>query len=287
MCIRDRFKNVLCFGSLNPDLVYFIEKLPSPGGDIQSKKYFIRPGGTAINCAENIAMWKINTAVRGNSIGNDELGNYLVEHLNNLEIVHKDIIKDNTITPTCSIYIDESGERTIISSGYEKSNWSNLNNIQTYDSLLIDRYSIKYVKEELKKVKQNNDIFLTQAGYEEEIDYEIDFLVVSKNEIEVREANEILERGMTKWILLTSSNLPARLLSSDGVLEIVPPDFKTINATGAGDATAAYISAFGIEDVIDSVKKACAAGAIVAGTNDKPSLKMIDEISKLVEINPR
>ena len=225
--------------------------------------------------------------VRGNSIGNDELGNYLVEHLNNLEIVHKDIIKDNTITPTCSIYIDESGERTIISSGYEKSNWSNLNNIQTYDSLLIDRYSIKYVKEELKKVKQNNDIFLTQAGYEEEIDYEIDFLVVSKNEIEVREANEILERGMAKWILLTSSNLPARLLSSDGVLEIVPPDFKTINATGAGDATAAYISAFGIEDVIDSVKKACAAGAIVAGTNDKPSLKMIDEISKLVEINPR
>ena len=92
---------------------------------------------------------------------------------------------------------------------------------------------------------------------------------------------------MAKWILLTSSNLPARLLSTDGVLEIVPPDFKTINATGAGDATAAYISAFGIDDVVDSVKKACAAGAIVAGTNDKPSLKMIDEISKLVEINPR
>ena len=281
------FKNVLCFGSLNPDLVYFIDKLPIPGGDIQSKKYFIRPGGTAINCAENIAMWDINTAVRGNSIGNDELGAFLIKHLNNLEIVHKDVIKDSTTTPTCSIYIDESGERTIISSGYEENNWSNLNNIQDYDSLLIDRYSIKYVKEELKKVKKDNNIFLTQAGYEEEINYEVDFLVVSKNEIEVKEANEILEKGLAKWILLTSSNLPARLLSIDGVLEIVPPDFKTINATGAGDATAAYISAFGIKDVVDSVKKACAAGAIVAGTNDKPNLKMIDEISKLVEINPR
>tara|TARA_B100001109_G_scaffold10790_1_gene8103 strand:- start:9288 stop:10139 length:852 start_codon:yes stop_codon:yes gene_type:complete len=281
------FKNVLCFGSLNPDLVYFIDKLPIPGGDIQSKKYFIRPGGTAINCAENIAMWDINTAVRGNSVGNDELGTFLIEHLNNLEIVHKDVIKDSTTTPTCSIYIDESGERTIISSGYEENNWSNLNNIQDYDSLLIDRYSIKYVKEELKKVKKDNNIFLTQAGYEEEINYEVDFLVVSKNEIEVKEANEILEKGLAKWILLTSSNLPARLLSIDGVLEIVPPDFKTINATGAGDATAAYISAFGIKDVVDSVKKACAAGAIVAGTNDKPNLKMIDEISKLVEINPR
>ena len=281
------FKNVLCFGSLNPDLVYFIDKLPIPGGDIQSKKYFIRPGGTAINCAENIAMWDINTAVRGNSVGNDELGTFLIEHLNNLEIVHKDVIKDSTTTPTCSIYIDESGERTIISSGYEENNWSNLNNIQDYDSLLIDRYSIKYVKEELKKVKKDNNIFLTQAGYEEEINYEVDFLVVSKNEIEVKKANEILEKGLAKWILLTSSNLPARLLSIDGVLEIVPPDFKTINATGAGDATAAYISAFGIKDVVDSVKKACAAGAIVAGTNDKPNLKMIDEISKLVEINPR
>ena len=97
------FKNVLCFGSINPDLVYFINKLPSPGGDIQSKKYFIRPGGTAINCAENIAMWEINTAVRGNSIGNDELGTYLVKHLNNLEIVHKDVIKENIITPTLSL----------------------------------------------------------------------------------------------------------------------------------------------------------------------------------------
>jgi sugar/nucleoside kinase (ribokinase family) len=281
------FKNVLCFGSLNPDLVYFIDKLPSLGGDIQSKKYFIRAGGTAINCAENIAMWNINTAVRGNSIGNDELGTFLIKHLDNLEIVHKDVIKDSTTTPTCSIYIDESGERTIISSGYEENNWSNLNNIQDYDSLLIDRYSIKYVKEELKKVKKDNNIFLTQAGYEEEINYELDFLVVSKNEIEVKEANEILEKGLAKWILLTSSNLPARLLSTDGVLEIVPPDFKTINATGAGDATAAYISAFGIKDIVDSVKKACAAGAIVAGTNDKPNLKMIDEISKLVEIHPR
>ena len=278
---------MLCFGSLNPDLVYFIDKLPSLGGDIQSKKYFIRAGGTAINCAENIAMWNINTAVRGNSIGNDELGTFLIKHLDNLEIVHKGVIKDSTTTPTCSIYIDESGERTIISSGYEENNWSNLNNIQDYDSLLIDRYSIKYVKEELKKVKKDNNIFLTQAGYEEEINYELDFLVVSKNEIEVKEANEILEKGLAKWILLTSSNLPARLLSTDGVLEIVPPDFKTINATGAGDATAAYISAFGIKDIVDSVKKACAAGAIVAGTNDKPNLKMIDEISKLVEINPR
>ena len=84
-----------------------------------------------------------------------------------------------------------------------------------------------------------------------------------------------------------SSNLPARLLSLEGTIEIVPPDFKTINANGAGDTTAAYIAAFGVGDLINNIKKACAAGAIVAGTNDEPTIEKIEEIAKLVEVNPR
>ena len=111
--------------------------------------------------------------------------------------------------------------------------------------------------------------------------------MVSKDEIDAINANRLLDQGYVDWILLTSSNLPARLLSKDGALEITPPDFKTINSTGAGDATAAYIGAFGIEDVIESVKGACASGAITAGTNELPSIEKIEEISKLVEINPR
>jgi hypothetical protein len=52
------------------------------------------------------------------------------------------------------------------------------------------------------------------------------------------------------------------------------------------DITAAYIGAFGIEDVIETTKNACAAGALLAGTSTFPSLTKIKEISKLVEINP-
>jgi Fructose-1-phosphate kinase and related fructose-6-phosphate kinase (PfkB) len=161
-----------------------------------------------------------------------------------------------------------------------------LSEIENFDSLIIDRYSIKYIKEELKK-KDLTKVFVTQAGYDEKIDYKIDFLVVSKDEIDVVEANTLLNEDFVNWILLTSSNLPARLLSKDGVIEIVPPDFKTINSTGAGDITAAYIGAFGIEDVIETTKNACAAGALLAGTSTFPSLTKIKEVSELVEINPR
>ena len=69
----------------------------------------------------------------------------------------------------------------------------------------------------------------------------LDFLIVSKDEINVKQANDLIDAKTVKYILLTSSSLPARLISSEGNIEIVPPDFKTINSTGAGDATAAYI----------------------------------------------
>mgnify|MGYP003323868105 FL=1 len=259
------FKNVLCFGTINPDFIYFIDNLPVLGGDIRSNDYKIRPGGTAINCAANIANWGANVEIAGNSIGNDEFGKYLINYLDVSGIRYESVIINEHFTPTCSIYVDKKGERTIISSGYEFCEWSNMNKINDFDSLIIDRYSIPFIKDDLKKLSK--DIFITQAGYQEEIEYKINFLVVSKDEIDVEEANRLLNEGLVDWILLTSSNLPARLLSSEGTLEITPPDFKTINSTGAGDATAAYIGAFGIENIIESVKGACAAGAPVSYTH--------------------
>mgnify|MGYP003316780474 CR=1 FL=1 len=90
-------EKILCFGSLNPDLIYFVDEIPKKGDDIRSSDSLVRAGGTAINCAEKIVLWNKSVHVRGNSIGNDELGTYLVKHLNNLEIVHKDVIKENLV----------------------------------------------------------------------------------------------------------------------------------------------------------------------------------------------
>ena len=280
------FKNILCFGTLNPDLIYFIESLPSKGDDIRSSRSNIRAGGTAINCSELIALWDKSVHVRGNSIGDDPLGRYLINHLKENEIEYSDLIINDTITPTCSIFVDSSGERTIVSSGYEGLQWNNFDNLKDFDSLILDRYSIQFVKEELQNLS-NNNLFISQAGYEHEINYKLDFLIVSKDEITVQEANGLIDSKTVKYILLTSSSLPARLISQEGVIEIVPPDFKTINSNGAGDATAAYIAAFGVDDLITNIKSACAAGAIVAGTDDLPTLEKIDEVSKLVDVNLR
>ena len=281
------FKNILCYGTLNPDLIYFVDELPKKGDDIRSSNSSIRPGGTAINCSELISLWNKSVHVRGNSIGSDPLGRYLVDYLKENNINFDDLIISQSLTPTCSIFVDSSGERTIVSSGYEGLEWSNFKNINNFDSLILDRYSIKFINDELKDLKKINNLFVCQAGYEYEIDYKLDFLIVSKDEISVNEANNLIDSEIVEYILLTSSSLPARLISLEGAIEIVPPDFKTINSNGAGDATAAYIAAFGVADLIPNIKKACAAGAIVAGTNDIPTIEKIEEISQLVEVNPR
>tara|TARA_B100000941_G_scaffold175462_1_gene125578 strand:+ start:70 stop:921 length:852 start_codon:yes stop_codon:yes gene_type:complete len=281
------FKKILCFGSLNPDLVYFVDELPKKGEDIKSSNSFVRAGGTAINCAEKIVLWNKSVHVRGNSIGVDPMGNYLIEYLQSKKINYESLIIDENNTPTCSIFVDSTGERTIVSSGYQKLSWNNFENINLFDSLMLDRYSIEFVREDIKKIKSNKDLFVSQAGYECEIDYKLDFLTVSKDEISVSEANELVDSETVRYILLTSSNLPARLISLEGTIEIIPPDFKTINANGAGDTTAAYIAAFGVDNLILTIKKACAAGAIVAGTNEQPTIEKIEEISQLVEVNPR
>ena len=281
------FEKILCFGSLNPDLIYFVDNIPKKGDDIRSSNSLIRAGGTAINCAEKIALWDKSVHVRGNSIGTDPLGEFLVNHLRAKDINHSDLVIDKGITPTCSIFVDETGERTIVSSGYQKSIWNNFEDIDSYDSLMLDRYSIEFIRSDLVELRKSNNLFISQAGYEHKIDYRLDFLTVSKDEITVNEANDLIDSKTIRYILLTSSNLPARLLSLEGTIEIVPPDFKTINANGAGDTTAAYIAAFGVGDLINNIKKACAAGAIVAGTNDEPTIEKIEEIAKLVEVNPR
>ena len=281
------FKNILCYGTLNPDLIYFVDELPKKGEDIRSSNSFIRPGGTAINCSELISLWNKSVHVRGNSIGSDPLGNYLVDYLKENNINFDDLIISQSSTPTCSIFVDSSGERTIVSSGYEGLEWSVFENLNNFDSLILDRYSIKFINDELRDLKKINNLFVCQAGYEYEIDYKLDFLIVSKDEISVSEANNLIDSETVEYILLTSSSLPARLISLEGAIEIVPPDFKTINSNGAGDATAAYIAAFGVADLIPNIKKACAAGAIVAGTNDRPTIEKIVEISQLIDVNPR
>ena len=204
------YQKTLCYGTLNPDLIYFVDNLPKAGGDIRSNDYKVRAGGTAINCAENIANWGVSVSVLGNSIGNDALGEYLLTELKLKNISHEEIIITDNPTPTCSIFVDKDGERTIVSSGYSNSVWNNLSEVKNFESLLIDRYSIPHIKDSITDIKKSG-VFVVQAGYEHPIDYEIDFLVVSKDEIDVIEAENLLNNELSIKNIVNTLKLACKI----------------------------------------------------------------------------
>ena len=88
-------------------MIYFVNELPSKGDEILSSKSIMRPGVTSINCYELISLWSKSVQVRGNSIGSDPMGNYLIDYLKENNKVYCLII-DQSVTPTCSIFVDFS-----------------------------------------------------------------------------------------------------------------------------------------------------------------------------------
>ena len=99
------FENILCYGTLNPDLIYFVDKLPDQGDDIRSSNSKIRAGGTAINCSELIALWNKPVHVRGNSISNDPMGKYLINHLKYTLLIHNPSANCGKLPCNCGLVV--------------------------------------------------------------------------------------------------------------------------------------------------------------------------------------
>ncbi len=57
----------LCYGSLNPDLVHHVERLPVAGDDLLSDRWHIEFGGGGGNAAVALATWSVDTVLVANA----------------------------------------------------------------------------------------------------------------------------------------------------------------------------------------------------------------------------
>ena len=69
----------LCYGSLNPDLIHHVPKLPAPGEDLFSNGWEMLYGGGAGNAAVALATWEAETVLIGHALGSDPMGDWLLE----------------------------------------------------------------------------------------------------------------------------------------------------------------------------------------------------------------
>ena len=105
--------DVLCLGDINLDILYYIDSLPSLGGESTASKMVISPGGAAANVATALARLGFKVGFIG-ALGRDIIGKFLYEELIRENIDVSNIVWKSEFSGIMSIAVTRGGERTIM-----------------------------------------------------------------------------------------------------------------------------------------------------------------------------
>ena len=274
---------VLCYGSLNPDLVHSVARWPVPGDDLFSDSWQILHGGGGGNAAVALATWGIDTTLMGHSLGTDPLGEWLLKELT---MPHLDLSRirqeSTTRTPHCVVMVTPDGDRTILSTGYSDSHWQDVPGA-AWDEvkvLLVDGYS-----------GQAGEVVAAEAGRRDIPVVGLDagsstaglssLVVWSRHEHDEDEARELSSEG--RPVVLTGGSGDVAMWWGNQTYRTLPPPVTPVDGTGAGDVFAA-MCAYGLASgwpPEQMLRMATAAGALQAERGRATGVPTLPEITTL------
>ncbi len=301
--------SILVVGSLNMDLVTYVNRVPKGGETINGITFNQYCGGKGANQAIAIGRLNGNVSMLG-KVGNDSYGETLLEALkeNNVEsYVSK---QDGVSTGIATILVENNGEnRIVIING---ANYCvEVEDLYKYEAL-FDKCNIILAQLELKMeivdelakiVKRKNKIFiLNPAPYshlKDETLSSVTYLTPNETELallsnkesidsidEIKEAcYQLLNKGV-KNVIVTLGKKGA-LIVNENICELVEA-FKVdaVDTTAAGDCFNGALAKCLDEgkDLANAVRFANAAAAIsVTKKGAIPSLPTINEVNTLLK----
>ena len=106
-------KRILCMGSINMDLVMFMQKFPSPGETILTDNFQTFPGGKGGNQA--VAASKLGGAVTYfTKLGNDGFSQELINKQKEADVnVANILVEEGATAGIAMIWVDETGQNSI------------------------------------------------------------------------------------------------------------------------------------------------------------------------------
>jgi len=275
-------------GSLNMDLIFTVERIPTQGETLHSNHFMMEPGGKGANQAVTCSQLKSDVSFIG-CVGDDIFGQRLLEELeaHHIETQYIKTIQDEA-TGIAGIIVNHGDNRIIINSGANK------------------HLHFKQVKDILSKEAKQGDVFLTQLeipletvkeslayakklglktilnpapakSLPKEIYQYIDIIIPNEVEAEMLsgvQTNDsafnhkvidfFLDKGI-KDVVITKGNQGSIYGSQSVYKSFGTYDVKPVDSTGAGDAFVATIAcqlAKG-KKVEDSIAYASAVSAMV------------------------
>jgi len=274
---------VLCYGSVNPDLIHHIDRFPETGDDVFSERWDMQYGGGGGNAAVALASWDAETLLLGNVVGSDPMGAWLLEMLARPHLDLSLIERDPAVrTPHCVVMIDAAGDRTIISTGYRDVPWQEIPDSAWLgvDVLLVDGYSGDAgARVAAEAGRRGVPVVGLDAG---PVTARLSSLVVWSRHEHPDEAGarEVSEDGHP--VVLTGGAGEVVMWWGDGTHRVAPPDIAAVDGTGAGDVFAA-MAAYGLGAGWDPARllaMAVAAGGLLAGRGRAGGIPLLREIEE-------
>lgn len=113
--MRARF-DVLSYGTVGLDYIIRVPYWPTPGLGAHAPGEEEHIGGKAANVAVFLARWGVSVAISGNVIGDDAVGQRLLDRLAAIPFIHTDYLErqPGLASMFCRVLVNPHGERAII-----------------------------------------------------------------------------------------------------------------------------------------------------------------------------
>jgi ribokinase len=300
---------VLVVGSLNIDIVTYLDQMPLPGQTVAGNRLEFFPGGKGLNQAVAAARAGGQVVMVG-VLGNDVNSKILKDVLVHEKINHNNVHEIAGVCGTAIIEVDKDGQNRIIvipgTNAQLKSSFVTpeiLNNVSTNKILLAQlECPISELVGIFGRAKESGffNILNPAPAYELSPEFlslvdllvpnqfEAEFLTnikVVNSETAFKAGEKLLELGV-KSVLITMAEQGCALISKDE--KKVYEAFKTnpIDTTAAGDAFCGSLAVALSEglDLDSAIRFASASGALAVKTPGAiPSLPTREQISLLTK----
>lgn len=256
---------IICYGSLNPDLVHSVPRLPRLGEDISADRALLTYGGGAANAAVALARWGGDPALIGNAVGTDPLGAWLLDDLadRGVDVSHVET-RDDATTPHIVVLSTPDGERTVVGSRYQDVHWTrpSADIIGSARAVLVDGYSAG-AGAALAELGASLDVPVVGVDVVVDVARHAALIVWSGSE---HTPAEVKAATSETTVVMTNGAKPVSVYAGQRHWEVQPPEIDQVDSLGAGDTFAA-MCAFGVSsgwDLEDTIAAAAAAGALSA-----------------------
>jgi ribokinase len=261
-------------GSANLDLVARVERLPRPGETLTDAEFFTAPGGKGANQA--VAAARLGARVRFvGAIGRDSFAEEALAALRDAGC-ELDVAEVEAPTGVAVIYVDESGENTIVVA----PGANGLLEAVEVEGAVLCQLEIPLAV--VEAAARQSSFFCLNAAPAREVGADLvrraDLVVVNRYELEA------LPETPPLAALTLGAEGAVLLEGGEEVARAEPPRVDAVDGTAAGDAFTACLVVSLLEGRAreDALARACKAGALAASRpGAQPSLPSAAEVDAL------